>query len=230
MCSFHAAGKFFIDKMYLWIISPYILLFLLFFTFRRFNFIKSLNITSIVALVFTILFYVGIFFSHSSTAGLIFLFGPYYLIILSLIVLGFSAWIEYGKLDRITKQAKNKTLQTQYLLAIVHFEIFLYCALLAIFAFPDTLWNFAWYILLLPDFPATTLLYLSDKFVPGNIAFAIDNIFRRMFSTHPYDYFWRFWYVLFVYGILGTMWWFYVPRFAKWFRRHSVLGDDERLR
>ena len=230
MCSFHATGKYTFDKTYLWIVSPYLLQFLLFYTLSRFNFAKSLAITSTVVLVFTILFYVGTFFSHSSTAGLIFLFGPYYLVILSLIVLGFSAWIDYGKLDWTTKRAKKKISQTQCLLVILHFTVFLYCALLSIFAFPDMHLNVAWYILMLPDFPAATLLYLSYKYVPGNITFAIDNIFRGIFSTQPYNDFWRFWYILFAYGILGSVWWFYVPLFAKWFRSHSVLGNDERLR
>ncbi len=109
----------------------------------------------------------------------------------------------------------SDTLKAQFVTASVHFIVFLWCTWNAIHSSYDALWESVWFILVFPDFPASALLFISLNVIPNNVQFALDGFFENIFSTFPYNSFY-FWFIVFIYGILGTVWWFYVPRIVMW--------------
>ena len=91
-----AAGKFEWDGFYPWVIGPYILLLLIFcFPVRRSRARSDAGcIAAGVVLVFTSFFYGdAMWFSVSSTSGLIFIFAPAYLFAGGFIVWGVAWWL-----------------------------------------------------------------------------------------------------------------------------------------
>jgi len=130
----------------------------------------------------------------------------------------------------MTKSQDNKI---GYILAGFHLLLFACVIWNAISTPPDAQYQLIWTILFFPDLPATVLLFLGFASIPHTAFYAIDDYLSRAISTHPYNNFSSFWYPAIIYGVLGTLWWFYLPVMMKWiksfFRKHSALGDDDRL-
>lgn len=121
-----------------------------------------------------------------------------------------------------------------YVLAGGHLLLFAAVAWIAITTPWDAQYQLTWATLFFPDIPATILLFLGFAAIPHTAFYAIDDFLSRTISTHPYNNFTSFWYPVIIYGIGGTLWWFYLPSMLRWiksfFKKHSVLGNDDRLK
>jgi hypothetical protein len=96
----HGAGKFEWNGFYPWVIGPYVVLFGVFaFLPRRYGAGRFAgSIAAVTVLLFTCWFYIGaMWFSTSSTSGLIFIFAPVYLFAGGLAVWGI-AWFLLSRL------------------------------------------------------------------------------------------------------------------------------------
>lgn len=115
-------------------------------------------------------------------------------------------------------------LKTQYIAAIVHLALFSMIVLQAINTPPDALSQLVWFLLFIPDLPATALIFLTFAVVPREFLYSTDDFFSSIFSKHPYDSFSNFWFPFLIYGIGGTVWWFYVPRLIIWLKKRLWNG------
>lgn len=111
--------------------------------------------------------------------------------------------------------------KSQYIAAILHLGVFLFCARLAFCTSSDALSETVWFVLALPDLPVTILFFLILQPISMEHKLLVDELFRNIFTIYPFYSFWHFWYVTIMYGILGTVWWFYIPRI--------VIGLKDRL-
>ena len=69
------------------------------------------------------------------------------------------------------------------------------------------MWQAPWFILGLPDFPATILLILSWQVLPH----AFLEQWAQWLPAPPFRDFANFWLPLLMYGIVGTLWAYAVP-------------------
>jgi hypothetical protein len=106
----------------------------------------------------------------------------------------------------------TSSLKIQRVAGIVHFGIFSCCLLIAISTSPDALSEAIWFILFWPDLPVSALFILTFVLLPSNVIFVVDRFIGNIFPTYPFNNFWHFWYLIIIYGILGTVWWFYLPK------------------
>ena len=105
----HGAGKFEWNRFYPWVLGPYIVLFAIQSLPMHKSEARQLasSITSGLALIFTCWFYVaGFWFSASSTAALIFIFAPIYLLVGGVAV-WVSAWFVFARRLKAQQKYEN---------------------------------------------------------------------------------------------------------------------------
>jgi hypothetical protein len=103
-------------------------------------------------------------------------------------------------------------LKYQYVAVLIHLGIYSWCIWNATHEPIDALSQAVWFPLFFIDLPASVILVLSWILVPRNAIKEVEIIFQGIFSTYPYMSFWNFWYLVLLYGFVGSVWWFYVPR------------------
>ncbi len=116
----------------------------------------------------------------------------------------------------------NRPYKSQYIASALHLMVFL---ILAVFAFGlprGTLSEVVWFLLVLPDLPVTVLFFSILSLISMEQKLLVDETFGKFITTYPFNNFWNFWYVTLMYGVLGTVWWFYVPRVIIWFKKRVV--------
>ena len=95
----HGAGKFEWNSFYPWVLAPYVILLVVFVLPRGQTNARALAgcVAAVLVLLFTAWFYIGaMWFSASSTAALIFIFAPGYLLVGGLVVWGI-AWFGFTR-------------------------------------------------------------------------------------------------------------------------------------
>jgi hypothetical protein len=95
---------------------------------------------------------------------------------------------------------------------IVHTVLFLYCLITAFSATSDALYQAVWFPLFWVDLPATLVMILTWVAFPDSTGKTLEAATAALFASHPLTSFWNFWYPAVVYGIVGTTWWYFVPR------------------
>ena len=102
--------------------------------------------------------------------------------------------------------------RVQITAALIHLVVFGWCLYMALTASADALFPAVWFPLFWPDLPATAVMIATWAVVPDDLARAIDGNVSTIFPSHPFRSFWNFWYPVALYGVLGTIWWYWVPR------------------
>jgi len=93
----------------------------------------------------------------------------------------------------------------ELLAAMVHFVAVLATALTLVGSKPDALYQAVWFPWVVIDFPVPLIIF-------GIWALPVTATIHRsmLVLSFPWSDFSNFWVPLFVFGILGTLWWFYV--------------------
>jgi hypothetical protein len=95
---------------------------------------------------------------------------------------------------------------------LFHTILMYLCIKEAISTSNDALYVGVWFPLFWVDLPATLIAHFTRVLVPNNLAYSISDFFEKVFTTWPYSSYWNFWHFALFYGILGAIWWYYLPR------------------
>jgi hypothetical protein len=116
----------------------------------------------------------------------------------------------------------NKLRRLQIGLVILHSLVLAWVTWNLVRSPHDALHQAPWFILFWIDFPATALLFLGWSAVPDSAFVAADAWTGAFFPAHPLSSFSNFWLPFLLYGVIGTWFWYKVPRIVnsllKWLR------------
>ena len=106
----------------------------------------------------------------------------------------------------------------QRLAAGLHLTIFILSLFLVIHNKNNRLSQAPFFLFFWPDLPVTILFFAPLVVLSEESVFAIDEIFSNLFPSYPFNNYWNFWHVIIFYGILGTIQWYFVPKFIAWLK------------
>jgi hypothetical protein len=94
---------------------------------------------------------------------------------------------------------------------LFHTILFYLCINDAISTSNDALYVGVWFPLFWFDLPSTLMTYIVRILTPSYLVCSINDIFEKLFTTWPYYSYWNFWHFVLFYGLLGSIWWYYLP-------------------